>query len=255
MKRFYTVPYFEDYPFVVIPYGKKAKSLLLNRNFEHAILDCGVSIFAKGNDDYPEGFFEDYCNFAQEMTQVYGERLWTVIPDYPDDEILPNSKRHHIPHNVRKTLLNVERYHVVEGVNWVYPLQSSYLNLQSFHDGCHQIMKFNPQRVAIGTVCKTQNIEFIEKCVRMARQHFPFQHIHAFGPTLSSLFAILPYIDSWDSTAWDYRCRMETTRRGQKIPFTNEIRKKYLEDYLAKIKVILDEDKKQIRFLEVKKNE
>lgn len=208
---------------------------LKNYSWKHAILDSGVEIFLKGAKEYPNGFFDKYAFTCQQYTEIFGDRLWCVIPDYPDDY-----RNNPIEHNVRKTLRNIKRFHKVKGVNWVYPLQSDYLNLQNFHDSCHQVMKYCPERIAIGTVCKTRNLQFIEKACRMAHQHFPVSHIHAFGPTLSALPRILPFIDSWDSCAYFYN-------ENATLCKTAEERKLAFERYVEKINKILVNYHSQIR--------
>jgi len=179
MKRFYTLPesFNPSYPYLLAPFPTKHKGIR-KANFKHAIVDCGVQIFAHGQQDYPMWFHNRYQFVARQWTEIYGERICFVIPDYPDDY-----QENPIERNIAKTMCNIRVYHEIKGVNWVYPIQSDYLNLQSFHDACHQVMKFNPERVAIGTVCKCNNIEFIKASCKMARQHFYTQHIHAFGVT------------------------------------------------------------------------
>lgn len=230
MKRFYTFDtgsLWRNYPFQMPPYHYA--KYLRNINFKHAIVDCGVEIFFHGAKEYPPWFFNRYEFLCQQLTEIYGDRVWCVIPDYPDDY-----RNNPIAHNVHRTLRNIQRFHKVKGVNWVYPLQCDYLNLQSFHDSCHQVMGFNPERVAIGTVCKTRNVEFIEKCCRMARRHFYTQHIHAFGPTLNALPKILPHIDSWDSTAYFYSSEGSLCKKKKE-------RFAYFQAYLEKIDSILSD--------------
>jgi len=228
-KRFYTF-----YPYLLVPFPKLRR--LRRCNFKHAIVDSGVEIFAHGAKDYPKWFHRRYQHVAKQWTQIYGERIWFVIPDYPDDY-----RNNPIEDNVAKTLRNIETYHKIEGVNWVYPIQSDYLNLQSFHESCHEVMKFNPERVAIGTVCKCRNLDFIEKCCRMVRQHFPKQHIHAFGPTLRAVPRILPYIDSWDSTAY-YTSR----EPGRGMCRNQKERQEYYFAYLNRVKEIIAKFEGQI---------
>ncbi len=230
IKRFYTLlekPW-KDYPYPLVPFHL-VEEMRWYGKFKHAIMDSGVEIFAHGAKDYPVWFHDRYIFKAQQLTEIYGDRIWVVIPDYPDDY-----RNNPIENNVEKTIRNIEKYHKVKGVNWVYPIQADYLNLQSFHESCHQVKKFEPERVAIGTVCKCRNLDFIEACCRMARQHFPDSHIHAFGPTLSALPRILPYIDSWDSTA--YFCSRQPSKgkcRNQKE------REQYFYAYLSRVNEIL----------------
>jgi hypothetical protein len=242
MKRFYTLPepFNNKYPFLLAPFPNKHKRLR-TANFKHAIVDSGVELFAHGKKDYPLWFHSRYQHTAKQWTEIYGDRIWFVIPDYPDDY-----RNNPIENNIAKTLRNIKVYHEVKDVNWVYPIQSDYLNLQSFHDSCHQVMKFNPEQVAIGTVCKCRNLDFIEACCKIARQHFYTQHIHAFGPTLSALPRILPFIDSWDSTA--YFCSRES---GRGKCHNQKEREEYYFAYLKRVNKILNDFHCQTRLLEV----
>jgi len=241
MKRFYTLPdvplnVWNNYPYALTPFHKVKR--LQKYPFKHAIVDCGVEIFFKGAKEYPQAFLKRYEYWAYQYTCLFREKIWFVIPDYPDDY-----RNNPIPHNVRRTLTNIRRYHSVEGVNWVYPIQSDYLNLQSLHDSCHEVMKFQPKRVAIGTVCKIRNVEYIEKCCRMVRQHFYTEHIHAFGPTLTALPRILPYIDSWDSCAY-----FTSHKSGMGMCRNQKERAQYFRDYLSRVNEILKDFNCQMRF-------
>ena len=239
MKTFYTLSEPTKgikWPFVLSPFHH----LRVIRGWsywKHCIVDSGVEIFARGAKDYPISFFDRYEFKAQNLTEIYGDRIWFVIPDYPDDY-----RNNPIPHNVRRTLANIRRFHEVKDVNWVYPIQSDYLNLQSLHDSCHQVMKFHPERVGIGTVCKTNNIDFIEKACIMVRRHFYNAHVHAFGPTLRALPRILPHIDSWDSCA--YFCSRKT--HGFMCRNKKE-RLEYYKLYIQRIEEILKQYNSQTR--------
>jgi len=235
-KRFYTYPeYFHTYPFLLVPFH--LHRMLKRRPWIHAIVDSGVEIFNMGKKEYPKGFFLQYEFKAQQYTQIWGEKIWFVIPDYPDDY------RHNpIENNVERTLENIERFSQIEGVNWIYPLQADYLNLDSFHYACHEVQKYHPKRVAIGTVCKTNNLKFITKCCMLARQHFPNAHIHAFGPTLKALPHILPFIDSWDSASYTF-----PRKHGQGKPSTKKRKIQYFNAYLKRIREILREHYSQQR--------
>ena len=243
-KRFYTYPFqvsgeWIKYPFVCVPFHDY--KLLFKFRWKFAILDCGVEIFAKGAKEYPKGFFLRYEWKAQQLTQIFGDRLWITIPDYPDDY-----RNNPIENNVERTLANIKRFHNIKGVNWLYPIQSSYLDIDSFHFACHEVQKFNPKRVAIGTVCKTNNLAFIVECCKMARKHFPNAWIHAFGPTLRALPKILPYIDSWDSTA--FFCSRE---KGKGKCWTKKERLEYFIAYLERVFEILTDYHSQTRLPQI----
>jgi len=237
--RFYTYP---DPPKGIKPRFALVSFHYINvlkryTEWEHAIIDSGVEIFAKGAKDYPPGFMLRYEHKAVQWSQIYGDKVWFVIPDYPD-----GYRNNPIENNVEKTLKNIEHFSKIGGVKWVYPIQSDYMSLESFHYSCHQVQKYRPEIVAIGTVCKTRNVDFILKCCRMARNHFPNAWIHAFGPTLRALPKILPYIDSWDS------CAFFTSRKsGERMAKTVQQRYEYYLNYLRRVDEILSQFKSQRR--------
>ncbi|RLC82940.1 MAG: hypothetical protein DRJ03_18290 [Chloroflexi bacterium] len=232
-----------DYPYICVPFHDY--KLLYRYKWKRAILDVGVEIFAKGAQEYPKWFFKRYPFVCQQLTEIFGSKLWCVIPDYPDDYV-----HNPIPHNVKRTLANIKRFHKIKGVNWIYPIQSDYLNMQSLHDSCHQVMKYEPERVAIGTVCKTGNVEYIVKCCKMVRQHFPDAWVHAFGPTLRALRKIWLLIDSFDSTAYSM-CRKKEKNQNYYMCKTRHERYIWFKQYLAKLEEIRRAYKGQMRLTHI----
>lgn len=210
---------------------KERRRLFLFGGWKHAILDVGIEIFSTQT-DYPAGYHEKYIQTAKYLTRIFEDRIWCVIPDYCDD-LSPGL----IKHNVEKTLANIRRYHKIPGVNWVWPLQARFLDLESFRYCCSQVKALNPQpaRLAIGTVCKTQRVEFIKRCCLLARRYFPGAWIHAFGLTLKALPHVKALIDSFDSLAWTW-----PRERGKGRPCTAEERLEYYQAYTKRIREILE---------------
>jgi len=203
--------------------------------FRHAILDCGVEtfFFVRRMRDYPRHFLELYKYRALLATNKFGrERVWVTIPDYPDDyeQRLTWEKG---KDNVDKTLENIERFSSVDGVEWIYPVQSRYLDRARFVESCRLVKEYNPRIIGIGTVCKTRDVKFIHFCVRKAREIFG-RHvwIHAFGPTLRALPYIHCYLDSFDSSAQFYL--------GGRMVRNRVEREKAFLAWLAKVKAIVD---------------
>jgi hypothetical protein len=207
--RFYTLPPSGvDWPYLLVnPNNYRA---LFRCKFKHAILDCGVEAFKKNLNlkGYPKSFLENWKWKAKQLTEIFGERLFVTIPDYPDD-FHPGQ----FGDNVSKTLANIKEFVSVEGVNWLPSIQSQYLNRFSFLESCQRVKEIigDYPQVAIGTVCKTNNLSFIEYCCKVARKFFPKSHVHAFGLTLKALPRLKWTITSWDSlvpecgrTKWRY---------------------------------------------------
>jgi len=82
---------------------------------------------------------------------------------------------------------------------------------------------------AVGTVCKTNDLGFIEYCYQIARRFFPHSWIHAFGLTLSALPKVSRYINSWDSMAWTF-----PRKPGHSCKNSRE-RVRYFIEYLERV--------------------
>jgi hypothetical protein len=244
--RFYTNPP-KDYGYPYFMLNPKYTQRLLKEDFKHAILDCGIEIFNKLEvKNYPEKFLDKWKATALKFSDLCGsDRLWVVIPDYCDD-LLPGS----LGDNVGKTLENIEGFITVDKVSWVVSLQARYRNPFSFAEavqGVHDLIGKYP-RIAIGTICKTRKISFIEQSCKFARRHFPDSRIHGFGLTLSALPKVLDSLDSFDSMAWCFpRKDFKTwTRETGYKPFLNSapaINSKtifYFEEYLKAIRKYTD---------------
>jgi len=194
--RFYTTPR-GDVQWKYYLVNHKTEKMLLNSGFEHAIVDSGVMRFIKKElKEYPKGFLIDWKYKAKLLTEIYGEeRVWCVIPDYPDD-YNPGQ----FGDNIKKTLKNIEEFICVDGPIWLPVLQSRYLNKFSFLRAVQEVKDLLGQYpyLAIGTVCKTSSVSFIEYCCRIARKHFPKTWLHAFGLTLWALPRVKGIIDILD---------------------------------------------------------
>jgi hypothetical protein len=166
---------------------------------QHRILDCGIEIFNKVS-DYPENFLDEYLILCRELTQQF-PNMWCVIPDYCDDLAIRQ------PQNVEKTARNIKRFKDEPGVFWVPVIQAQLHNYLSFTNGVQTLKHLyptTPKVIAIGTVCKSKRLRYIEWCAKYARHHFPQSHIHMFGLTLSALPRVKGIINSWDSTAFTW---------------------------------------------------
>jgi hypothetical protein len=224
---FFTYPLF-DYPYLMVT--PRLYKQLFKLKWNHAILDCGVDLLflIKKFQDYSNAYLFRYEKIASQLTEIFKDKIWCVIPDYPDD-----FRCNPIENNVEKTLKNIEIFSSYEGINWIYPLQADYLNVESFKYCCREVKKYNPEKVAIGTVCKTRNIKFILKCCAIARNYFPNSWIHAFGVTLNALPSILNLIDSFDSCSYFYESRILDFKNDN--PNTIKSRKEAFSRFLSKI--------------------
>ena len=124
-----------------------------------------------------------------------------MIPDYCDDLKVRQ------PRNVERTLANIQRFKDEPNITWVPVLQAQLHNYLSFCNavqGIKHLYPIAPPILAIGTVCKSKRLHFIEWCAKYARLHFPNSHIHLFGLTLAALPRVIGVINSWDSTAFTW---------------------------------------------------
>lgn len=205
----------------------RQRKQLFKIDFEHAIIDSGVMIFVKEHvTEYPTHFMRRYDFLATQLTEIYNEKIWVTIPDYPDD-YNPGQ----FGDNVQKTLENIHCFLTIERVNWLPVLQSRYLNRFSFLESCEKtkdLIGDYPQ-IAIGTVCKCKKLSFIEYCCKVARKFFPVSWIHGFGLTLKALPKVKDYINSFDSMAWTF-----PRLRGHSAKNTKELRQ-YFNAYLERI--------------------
>jgi hypothetical protein len=230
---FYTLPP-KDIEWDYLLVNPKNYKELFERIFKHAILDSGVMIFHENPNlkDYPKNFINFWKHEAKRLTKIFGDRLWITIPDYPDD-YHPGQ----FGDNVSKTIENIKEFIKIDGVNWIPVIQSNYLNIFSFIKSCEKIKEIigDYPRIAIGTVCKTNSLKFIEYCCRIARGFFPKSHIHAFGLTLRALPKVKNFINSFDSLAYSF-----PRTRGHLCKNKKE-RIEYFYKYIKRVKDILKE--------------
>ena len=250
--RFYTLPadVGVDYPWVLVNWFNRNK--LKYHRFKHAILDSGVNrvFFNWRRDEYPPWLLRQIGYIAQQLSMIYKGRLWVTIPDYPDD-YYPG----YVRDNVERTLRNIKRFLPIEGVEWLPVIQSRYLDIFSFYESCERTKQLvgDYPRIAIGTVCKTRRLSFIEYVVKYARNVFPNSWIHCFGMTLQALRRLTQgEFNSFDNTVWDTRKRywlnsFDNTaytfprKPGQPSAKCERMREQYFKAYLQRIKEILNQ--------------
>ena len=240
--RFYTLPPADiSWPYLLVNPGNY--KILFKRRFKHAILDCGVEYFTRNPKakDYPNKFLEEWRFRARQLTEIFGDKIWITIPDYPDD-----LNRGQFGDNVSKTLRNIEEFISIDGVNWLISIQSKFLNRLSFLECANSIRKLvgSYPLIAIGTVCKTNKLDFIYYCCQAARKLFPKSNIHAFGLTLTALPKVKALINSWDSLAWTFTRGRRVDSEGRKMAraINKKERIRFFNNYLNRIKNVLDFD-------------
>ena len=182
---------------------------IVGKDFEYAIVDSGVEYFfhRQGLRDYPRHYLMKYRERAKLLGKLFGDRVWVVTPDYPDDYV-PGLTYEGGMDNVDKTLRNIKQFISIDGVAWLPVIQSRYMNTFSFLESCERLREIigDYPRVAVGTVCKALKHTWILYCIKTARAYFPHSWIHAFGLTLKVLKMMRSRVMriSFDSMAWDY---------------------------------------------------
>lgn len=170
--------------------------------FDHLIIDSGVNRFFKsmGLKDYPQGYIDRYLAMARYLHRRYSDKVWVVIPDYPDDY-----ENNRIENNFEKTLENIVLFIDKEkDVEWIPVIQARWGSKEDFRRAVRELRRVigSYPRVAVGTLCTRARKDYAVFCCRLARSYFPNSWIHVFGPSLRFLSDISLYIDSIDTTAY-----------------------------------------------------
>ena len=200
--RFYTLPpNGVNHPYLLV--NRKNYRILFKRKFKHAIIDTGVMDFQNPKTrEYPKNFLKNWIKTARQLQRIFKGKTWIVIPDYPDD-YHPGQ----FGDNVAKTLRNIKLFlNQAPDVNWLVSIQSRFLDRFSFFESCQRTREIvgDYPRIAIGTVCKCNKLDFIIYCCKVTRKIFPNSWVHAFGLTLKALPKVAHLIDSFDSMAWTF---------------------------------------------------
>jgi len=189
------------HPFLVVHTDNYKE--LFKRKFEHAILDIRISRFRLENVDYPRSFLIWYKHKARELCDIFGERLWCCIPDYPFHKTSSDRFSLKAHDNVRKTIEKIKDFYSIDGVNWLIPVQHNQ-TLESLAYACDEIRsiitnKSNP--LAIGSLCIERNIEHIVKICYYVRKRFS-NWLHGFGVHLWAVRKLFSILDSFDSLSY-----------------------------------------------------
>jgi hypothetical protein len=96
------------------------------------------------------------------------------------------------------------------------------------------------ERIAIGTLCRINNVYISEAACKMIRRMFPHSWIHVFGMRIHHLRRCWKYIDSFDSSAWTFP--REPGHSAKNI----EERREYFRKYVERIEVYYDKGQTQL---------
>ena len=201
-----------EHPYRVIPMFLVMEEVWPRGSWEHLIVDSGVNRFFKRLrlKEYPRWYLEAYGWHAERLYRLYGDRVWVVAPDYPDDY-----EGNRMPRNTERTLRNVEWFLSSFEANWLVVVQARYLDLAAYREALRTYRRLvgDYPRIGIGTLCTRAPREYARRVAMATRRFFPESWIHVFGPSLRILKAITPYVDSIDTTAY-YRVPRNLRGRG-----------------------------------------
>ena len=234
--RFYTTPPTKvRWPWILVNMSNYKREIKKAKYARHLIIDSGVDkfFFIERRTEYPAGFLDSFLERAKWLSQKH-PNCWITIPDYPDDY-----EPGRIEDNVERTFQNIERFHRGDGVEWIYPAQSKFLDFDNFKKSLRRLSDFDPPRIGIGTVCKTNNVEFIRKCCEAARARFPNAWIHAFGPTLWALPFIRFYVNSFDSLSYTWYTRRKLST-GKRMPTSQDDKREAFRKWIHRMKEIVE---------------
>lgn len=189
-------------------------------NAVHEIVDIGIYDLLKPPYHYSEERLEKWKELKTEG--------WKVVPDFPDisnefniDPFRELFDTLPVTPTTIKTF-NFLRNNVIDSTRYSWELlttlydptdehqlpviQSSYGDLNSLKRYCNDFREKygEPEKIAIGSVCKLNNVKKSTELIKECRNQFPNAWIHVFGLRLNHLRHVYKYIDSYDSTAWTF---------------------------------------------------
>jgi hypothetical protein len=129
---------------------------------------------------------------------------WKVVPDCPDlqGEFQVDAG----VDNVSYSWELLHDYYDRDDPSHLPVIQSHYQNIPSFREyiRCFKEVYGEPDKVAIGSICKADDHDIGVVMLKLVRREFPYAWIHAFGLRFQQFRRGYKYIDSFDSTSWTF---------------------------------------------------
>ena len=192
LNDFYSYPPVEcEWPWILR--NIKQKPL---ENTKHEIVDIGIYDLLQEPHRHSE-------EKLQKWTEISTEG-WKVVPDCPDlhgefGKLIDFD-------NVEYSWDLLTEYYDPKDKSQLPVIQSHYEQLSSFKE---YITRFKdvygePDKIAIGSICKSNNNDIAIQMLKIARREFPNSWIHAFGLRFRQFRRAYKLIDSFDSTSWTF---------------------------------------------------
>jgi hypothetical protein len=219
-KRFYTYPPVEcNHPWVL-------------RNIKQKPIPCTHEIVDIGIYDLLEPPYRHSHEKLMKWEELETSG-WKVVPDCPDlrGEFDIYGGRDNLQYSWELLL----EYYNPYDLTHIPVLQSYYEDLNSFK-GYIQRFKAKygqPEKIAVGSICKADNHNKGVKMLKIARRKFPDSWIHAFGLRFQQFKRAYHLIDSYDSTAWTF-----PRESGRSSCKNKEERIQFFYDYIKRIEEV-----------------
>jgi hypothetical protein len=186
-------------------------------------LDIGVYDLIKTRKEYPPAKLHQWRNAKTEG--------WLTVPDAPD--IGREFKVKMEIDTIRYSKKLMREYYDPNNPHHLPVMQGRFNKPDTVLEYCKWFKKRftdNPERIAVGTLCRSNHKWIAVDTLGMVRAQFPDAWIHAFGLRVNYLDELDGIIDSFDSTAWTYpRGRGGHSARNKKEKI------EYFREYLKRI--------------------
>lgn len=192
------------------------------RTCEHEIVDSGIYDLLKKPHQYSYKKLQSWKDL-----QTPG---WKTVPDCPDIHGEFEIEVDFDPQEYSWDLL-LQLYDLFNPSH-LPVVQGKYNDVHSYREYCSRFIREfgRPEKIAVGTVCKSDNILITEEIAKLTRKFFPKSWIHLFGLRLHHLRRVWMYINSYDSCSWTWPRnnksgdlqRPQATNKEQKIQYFYE---------------------------------
>jgi len=220
-ERFYTYP----------PHGCEHPWIL--RNIKQKPIDCVHEIVDIGIYDLLKTEGHKHTEEKLNLWSKLNTDGWKVVPDCPD--IKGEFNQHVGFDNVEYSQELLLKYFDPRDDSQLPVIQSNYEDLRSFKDYI-KWFKCNygeHNKIAIGSICKSDNNKKAIKMLKIARREFNNSWIHAFGLRFKQFIKARHLINSFDSTSWTFPRTQGHSCKNQ------EERIEYFYDYIKRINEVM----------------